>query len=165
MKDSHTRSLVKGISWRVIGTIDTIVISFFVTGTLGKALTIGMTEVITKIILFYFHERLWQIFGHKMPDGSKKAIIKAISWRITGTIDTIFLSFMIITFGSETGNTAHPFAQATTIGSIELATKITLFYFHERIWNRLIKWGRVSIESNNLGNDENTAPNKNELAN
>lgn len=160
MKDSHTRSLVKGISWRVIGTIDTIIISYFVTGTLGKALSIGMTEVITKVILFYFHERLWQTFGIKMPDGNKKAIIKAISWRITGTIDTIFLSFLIITFGSETGNTAHPFAQATTIGSIELATKITLFYFHERIWSRLIKWGRVPIESNNLGNDKNTAPNK-----
>ena len=38
MKDSHIRSFVKGMSWRIVGTIDTIVISFFVTGTFSKAL-------------------------------------------------------------------------------------------------------------------------------
>ncbi len=130
------------MSWRIIGTIDTIVISFFVTGTLAKALSIGLTEVITKVLLFYVHERVWQAFGSNMAESRKKAIIKAVSWRITGTLDTIFLSFIIISLGNETANTAPAFAQATTIGSIELATKITLFYFHERIWNN-IKWGRV----------------------
>lgn len=130
------------MSWRIVGTIDTIVISFFVTGTLTKALSIGMTEVITKVLLFYVHERMWQTFGSGMAENRKKAIIKAISWRITGTLDTIFLSFVIISLGNEPANTAPAFAQATTIGAIELATKITLFYFHERIWNG-IKWGRV----------------------
>lgn len=130
------------MSWRIVGTIDTIVISFFVTGTIAKALSIGMTEVITKVLLFYLHERMWQTFGSGMSESRKKAIIKAVSWRITGTLDTIFLSFVIISLGNEPANTAPAFAQATTIGAIELVTKITLFYFHERIWSG-IKWGRV----------------------
>lgn len=60
MKDSHSRSLAKGISWRILGTIDTIVIAWFITGQAIKALSIGGIEVITKVILYYLHERSWQ---------------------------------------------------------------------------------------------------------
>ncbi|MGV8945111.1 MAG: DUF2061 domain-containing protein [Lutibacter sp.] len=55
------RSIVKAISWRIVGTIDTIVISWFITGTLTVALSIGSIEVITKMILYYGHERIWNI--------------------------------------------------------------------------------------------------------
>src|SRR6186713_232733 len=61
MTDSHTRSFVKGVTWRALGTMDTIMLSFIVTGNIGDALKIGFTEVVTKIILFYLHERLWNI--------------------------------------------------------------------------------------------------------
>ena len=59
LKDSHLRSILKAVSWRIIGTIDTMVISYLWTGHLGKALAIGGTEVITKIGLYYLHERAW----------------------------------------------------------------------------------------------------------
>lgn len=59
VKEKHWRSLVKGISWRVTGTVDTIVISWLVTGHLQMALSIGFIEVFTKIVLYYFHERIW----------------------------------------------------------------------------------------------------------
>ncbi|WP_298513733.1 DUF2061 domain-containing protein [uncultured Kordia sp.] len=55
------RSFVKSISWRMIGTLDTILISWLVTGTLEMAFTIGSIEMITKMILYFFHERLWNI--------------------------------------------------------------------------------------------------------
>ncbi|NEW80032.1 MAG: DUF2061 domain-containing protein [Gelidibacter sp.] len=55
------RSVVKAISWRVVGTIDTIVISWFITGELSMALSIGSIEVITKMILYYGHERIWNL--------------------------------------------------------------------------------------------------------
>ena len=58
-KDSHVRSIAKSISWRILGTIDTVIISFFIIGEPIKALTIGGIEIITKISLFYLHERLW----------------------------------------------------------------------------------------------------------
>jgi len=59
MKDSKKRSLFKAMSWRITGTIDTFVISFLVTGQLKYASAISLTEVITKILLYYCHERAW----------------------------------------------------------------------------------------------------------
>lgn len=61
----HLISFTKGISWRLIGTIDTIIISYFVTGQMKFALSIGTVEVFTKIILYYFHERAWKFFSNK----------------------------------------------------------------------------------------------------
>lgn len=59
-KDSNVKSMLKSISWRIVGTIDTIIISYFVTGQLVMALSIGSVEVFSKIILYYFHERAWE---------------------------------------------------------------------------------------------------------
>lgn len=53
------RSIVKSISWRAVGTIDTILISWIVTGKIDTALSIGAIELITKMILYFFHERVW----------------------------------------------------------------------------------------------------------
>lgn len=59
MRDKHYRSVLKAVSWRTVGTIDTMVIAFFITGNLIWALSIGSIEVFTKMILYYFHERVW----------------------------------------------------------------------------------------------------------
>lgn len=64
------RSLVKAISWRVTGTVDTIVLSWLFTGNIGTALSIGLTEVLTKMFLYYAHERVWnriQLGREKIP--------------------------------------------------------------------------------------------------
>ncbi|MEM5565938.1 DUF2061 domain-containing protein [Psychroserpens sp. AS72] len=53
------RTLVKTISWRVLGTVATIVISYAITGTLALAFSIGFIELISKLVLYYFHERTW----------------------------------------------------------------------------------------------------------
>lgn len=59
MEEKAYRSIVKTISWRVLGTLDTIIISYIITGSFVMAASIGSIEVITKIILYYFHERAW----------------------------------------------------------------------------------------------------------
>lgn len=59
--DKPLRSFVKSLSWRVIGTLDTIIISWVVTGTLSLALSIGAVELVSKMLLYYFHERLWNL--------------------------------------------------------------------------------------------------------
>jgi len=59
MHDKNYRSLLKSISWRVTGTIDTFVISYLITGKIHLALSISGVEVLTKITLYYFHERIW----------------------------------------------------------------------------------------------------------
>ena len=54
-----SRSLLKSLSWRILGTIDTIIISYLITGTLEFALRIGFVELLTKMGLYFLHERLW----------------------------------------------------------------------------------------------------------
>lgn len=57
--DTHSRSFMKALSWRMTGTIDTMVISLVITGNVKVAAAIGGTEVITKSLLYYLHERAW----------------------------------------------------------------------------------------------------------
>ena len=60
---SYKRHIAKTISWRVIGTLDTIILSGVITGSWTTGLTIGGVEVITKMILYFFHERAWYRFS------------------------------------------------------------------------------------------------------
>ncbi len=53
------RSILKAISWRTIGTLDTIAISWVLTGKVETALAIGSVELVTKMVLYFGHERLW----------------------------------------------------------------------------------------------------------
>ncbi len=64
-------------------------------------------------------------------EGVKRSILKTISWRAVGTLDTFFIAYMV------TGT----FNQAISIGGFELITKMILYFFHERGWNK-IQWGK-----------------------
>lgn len=59
MAEKARRSIAKTISWRTVGTLDTIIISYFITGNLAMAASIGSIELFTKMVLYYFHERAW----------------------------------------------------------------------------------------------------------
>jgi uncharacterized membrane protein len=137
MKDTNARSLVKGISWRMVGTIDTFVIAYLYFGELSIAAPIAATEVLTKIILYYFHERIWNIIywgRHTHKPTKLRSLIKGISWRFFGSLDTILISFMY---------SGNPLS-SMKVGGTEVLTKIGLFYLHERLWAQ-IKWGRIFI--------------------
>lgn len=58
-REAHTRSVLKAVSWRALGSIDTFLLSWLFTGSPKAAGAIASTEVITKIGLYYFHERAW----------------------------------------------------------------------------------------------------------
>jgi uncharacterized membrane protein len=60
-----------------------------------------------------------------------RSIAKALSWRIVGTLDTLLISYLL------TGK----IALAASIASIDFLTKMVLYFFHERLWNR-VKWGK-----------------------
>lgn len=137
LKDTRLRSLTKAITWRVVGTLDTILLAFIFTQDITKAISIGLTEVLSKIIIFYFHERIWNFIRlGRSSDGPKiyRSLTKTISWRITGTLDTILLTFLF------TGQVDT----AISVGVTEVATKLILYFIHERVWAK-VKWGRVSI--------------------
>jgi len=59
-ESGHIVSITKAVSWRIVGTIDTWIISFWVTGKWEFAFSIASIEVFTKIVLYYFHERAWE---------------------------------------------------------------------------------------------------------
>lgn len=71
-KESHLRSVLKGITWRVIATSTTIGIAYFITGQIGDALKIGAIEFVGKIFIYYLHERAWQI----VPRGKIRSLVK-----------------------------------------------------------------------------------------
>lgn len=53
------RSVVKAISWRIVGTLDTLIISYFITQKISLAASIASLEMLTKMVLYFFHERIW----------------------------------------------------------------------------------------------------------
>ncbi len=57
--ESRLRSVLKAVSWRVLATLTTMVIAYFVTSNVGDALKIGSVEVVVKLVIFYLHERTW----------------------------------------------------------------------------------------------------------
>ncbi len=71
---SHKISLLKSITWRITGTLDTMLISYLITGSLKAATAIGTVEVVTKMGLYYIHERVWHRFmpykSHQNPPAS-----------------------------------------------------------------------------------------------
>lgn len=56
---SYKRHIAKTISWRIIGTLDTFTISWLLTNDITIGAAISGIEVITKMILYFFHERIW----------------------------------------------------------------------------------------------------------
>lgn len=125
--ESRARSIIKGVSWRITGTIDTIILSWLISGKLDTALQIGSTEFATKLILYYLHERVWiRIYKDKVNE-ARFSLLKAFTWRAVGSIDTMLLGWLY------TGSHQQGFLIAGT----EVITKIVLFYIHERIWARI----------------------------
>lgn len=128
------RHLAKTFSWRLIGTVDTILISWFISDSYLVGVTIGSFELITKLILYYAHERLW--FKSRFKEARKRHIYKTFSWRMIGTLDTIILGWIF------TGNPTT----GLKIGFTEIITKMILYYGHERMWYK-INFGLDLIKS------------------
>lgn len=94
-KETKLRSAVKTVSWRTLATLTTAVLVFIFTGELAIAIAIGSLEVIAKIVLYFFHERIWNKikFGRKevtpfvlwltgLPSSGKVAIAEAVSSKL-----------------------------------------------------------------------------------
>jgi len=74
-KDAHFRSIIKSLSWRVFATLTTILIVFAFTRKLVLSLGVGAVEIVVKLILYYFHERIWGA----IPFGRKKHPLSDLS--------------------------------------------------------------------------------------
>jgi uncharacterized membrane protein len=119
------RHLAKSLTWRLIGTIDTFVFTWIITGNIEEGINVSGITTVTKIIWYYMHERIW--FNSGIADSNKRHIIKTFSWRGIGTLDTIFFSWLLI---------GNPFL-ALKIGFFETVSKMLLYYGHEKLWYRI----------------------------
>ncbi len=147
------RSIAKAISWRTVGTIDTLILSWLLITYLGPlfgmendegealqaASYIAITEVATKMVFYFLHERfwVWLDWGTSVVDGKRKetyrrSTTKTATWRTIASLDTMVLAYIF------TGN----IATAISIGSLEIITKLILYFFHERVWS-IVPFGIV----------------------
>lgn len=132
-QESHLRSIIKGISWRIVATLDTILVVLFITClfdqcSLDFAIQIGLIEFLLKLAVYYVHERVWQFV---LKDGiatKKETLYKSISWRIIATTMTFIISGAILNAFNEI---------ALYIALTELFTKFVLYYLHERLWMKI----------------------------
>ncbi len=135
--NTQKRHIAKTITWRILGTLDTIILSWIISGSSTIGFKIGFIEVITKMILYYFHERFW--FRSNISNPNKRHLIKTVTWRILGTLDTMLIAWVI---------TGNPFT-GLKIGFVEVISKMFLYYFHEKLWYR-INFGLRSRENRRL---------------
>jgi len=71
LRESKLRSILKAVSYRVVGTITTWLIAFVVTGDAAIALAIGAVEPVVKTLVYYLHERAWQ----QLPRGTVRRVL------------------------------------------------------------------------------------------
>lgn len=148
-RDSGHRSLAKAVSWRLVGSLDTFLLSLLILTWLGPLLGLGGAsepasavttasyiagaELVTKILLYVVHERVWARLrwglggGAATHEGVRRSGAKALTWRVVATLDTVLLALL---FTGELG-------LALSIGALEVATKSVLYVVHERAWLRV----------------------------
>lgn len=66
--DSHLHSLLKAISWRIFGTLATVLVVLIFTHEIKLSIYIGLFEFLSKTLLFYIHERCWIFFRWKLRE-------------------------------------------------------------------------------------------------
>ncbi len=132
-RESHYRSLLKGISWRIVATADTILVVLFITCLFDKcsiedAIKIGFAEFFIKLGIYYVHERIWQnkMVGREVT--KKLTLYKTLTWRAVATTATFIISGAILNSFNEI---------ALFVALTELITKFVLYYLHERLWLKL----------------------------
>lgn len=127
---SRKRHIAKSITWRLVGSIDTILISWIITGSPKMGAQIGLVEALSKVFLYYFHERIWFNLNLTKTGFIRESRIrhfaKTITWRVIGTLSTMGLAWYI---------TGDPMS-GIQIGAVEFVTKMVLYYLHERAWYR-----------------------------
>ena len=130
IKETFKRSFFKTLTWRVLASLDTALLTWLCSGDVVTGLYVGGMEIVTKLIIYFLHERAWRI-GWKKQSGKfqhskRRSLYKAITYRTIGTLDTFILAW-IFTKSATTGG---------YVAIAEVFTKIFIYYAHERIWDR-----------------------------
>lgn len=126
-RESHLRSILKGLSWRFIATGILMAITFAVSGNISGLVTIGVLDFVLKFVIYYVHERFWAAYLKDREQTKQISFAKAILWRIIASL----ISLTVLWNHFQSGGTAG------LIVTIEFFTKFIVYYIHERIWQLL----------------------------
>lgn len=118
---------IKSISWRLIGSLDTFLISLILTNQIYFANQITFFDFFSKIFLFYIFEKTW-IQGN-FNNKTFNLIGKAVVWRVIATLATFLLVLII----------SGEILLGIQISVVELITKLILFVMHEKLWINYLK--------------------------
>jgi len=137
--ETHLRTIVKVISWRVLITVSHMVNAFIVTGSLLMGVKIAGLALVINSALFWIHERFWNIFGWNrreaeklnFSEGQPRSISKVVSWRVLITVSNFIIPFIM------TGS----WGQAVLFAGMATIVNMALYWGHERLWN-IIRWGK-----------------------
>lgn len=137
-REAPKRSIVKAVTWRVIGTVTLLTVVFLFTKQPVLAATISVIDLISGIILYYFHERAWNVsdwgrfFKEKtFKETPKRILAKTISWRATATLYLMVIILFLI---------GQPLI-SVKVAAVDTLLNIVEYYLHEYGWNQ-VEWGR-----------------------
>jgi uncharacterized membrane protein len=140
LSEGNLRSLGKVISWRICLTISHVVNGFLATGSLVMGLKIAGAAAIINSILYWGHERSWNLTQWKrlyhislrFTETHPRSLSKMISWRLLITCSNFFIPFFL------TGS----WGSATIFLGLATVVNMLIFWAHERAWNRVV-WDKV----------------------
>jgi uncharacterized membrane protein len=141
--ETHSRSVAKTLTVRVLFTLSHLVNGFIVTGAWALGAQIAGVATLINMFLFWAHERSWNwAQWNRQPkdglmffEGQPRTISKSITWRIVITCSNFLIPYLL------TGSIGKALAFLT----IATVMNITIYYLHERAWNR-VKWGKTVVE-------------------
>ncbi len=134
---SRKRHIAKTITWRIVATGTTFILTLLFfrddPNATEKATWVAIAEASLKMILYYYHERIW--FKTKINVSSNvRHIFKTVTWRVIASVTTFLLALFFFKENPEA------MEKATWIALIETALKMLFYYLHERAWH-LSKFG------------------------
>src|SRR5258706_4144995 len=132
--DSNSRSIVKALSYRILGSVATAVIYFVLTRNAGMSLGAGALDSIVKIGMYFVHERLWNLIDYGRgvdADATTRSIAKAMSYRVLGSASTALIFYVL----------SRDAKLSLGGGLVDSVLKIGVYFIHERLWNH-ISYGR-----------------------
>ncbi len=130
---SRKRHIAKTITWRFIATGTTFLLTIFFfredPNATEKASWVAVSEAFLKMILYYYHERVW--FTSKLNiKSSIRHFYKTITWRIIASVTTFMLAFIFFR------DDPSAIEKATGVAIVESFLKMLFYYLHERAWHR-----------------------------
>lgn len=84
-------------------------------------------------LLIQFQQRKF-VRKWELSESSRRSVAKTISWRVTGSLSTFLISFIV----------SGDFVVAGSIAMVQITVNTVLYFIHERVWNK-IKWGRENV--------------------